>query len=111
MFSPFTGLFILLMTLLVCGLMASTGVLASLRASTVRQASQTLSIGIMATAAVPFLGYLVLPGDWKDRALGTLIGMGVDNIMLAALLAIAALNVIVLLTAMARFKRQKLILD
>ncbi len=66
---------------------ASVGVLVSLRASTVRQAAQILSVGLMAFFFAAFTIGAMLPSEWKD------------------------INTVLLTIATVRFHRTRLILD
>jgi ABC-2 type transport system permease protein len=111
MFPLTIGLLIIALTLLISSLMASAGVLVSLRASTVKQAQQTLSIGIMAVALIPVLIFFVLPDSIKKPAVEALMGLNVTGIAIGALLLLAVANAIILYAAMLRFKRSRLILD
>lgn len=103
--------FALLAALLVNVLFASVGVLVSLRAPTVRQGSETLMAVILAIGAVPFILYFVLPDSLKIPLIDALLSMGVMNIAIAAVLALAVLCAIALYAAMLSFQRNKLILD
>jgi ABC-2 type transport system permease protein len=111
MFSPLACLLILLITLLLCILITSLGMLWSLRAATVKQAETGFLIGIAATAFVPMAALYILPDNLKEQALDQLINIGKDNAMVLVLFALLAINVIVLSVAMSRFQRNKLILD
>ncbi len=111
LFSPLAGLLIVLITLLLSTLIASAGVLVSLRASTVRQAETVFLIGIAAVGVIPAIIYYVLPGNLKESALDQLMNIGLDNVMVLVLLILIIFNIIVLSVAMNRFQRSKLILD
>ena len=56
-----------LLALLGAGLAATAGVLVSLRAPTVRQAAQTLNVGILLLIFIPVLGIQALPDAWKAQ--------------------------------------------
>jgi ABC-2 type transport system permease protein len=87
------------------------GVLISLRAPTARQAQQTLSFAMMLLFFVPMFGVQALPETLRAEIFSALL-VGLTP---ATLLFIAAgLTVIaggLLLAAMARFRRSRLILD
>jgi len=93
------------------GLAATAGVLVSLRAATVRQAAQTLNVGILLLMFVPVLGAQALPDAWKAQAGAWFASVGVDGILWTATAALALLDLLLLAVAMARFQRSRLILD
>jgi ABC-2 type transport system permease protein len=97
--------------ILTAGLAASAGVLISLRASTVRQAAQTLSIGIMLCIFVPAFGLPALPASWKASFLRAAVKLSVREwvVLVCAVLALA--DAVLLMAAVVRFKRARLILD
>lgn len=92
-------------------LAAAAGVLVSLRASTVRQAAQTLSIGIMLCIFVPAFGIPALPGAWKSTLLSAAAALTVRQWIVGACAVLALADAALLMAAMARFKRARLILD
>lgn len=92
-------------------LVAGIGVLVSLRAATVRQAAQSLSIGILLLVWIPILGVSLLPDTAKNRFLPALLALDGRVVVLAALLALAAVDAVVIALALARFQRNRLILD
>jgi ABC-2 type transport system permease protein len=89
---------------------ASLGALISLRASSVRQAQQTMSIGVY-VVLIPLLLLPVLPQSLRTALEG--MARGVDSaailLILIGLLVLADLALLGL--SMARFKRARLILD
>jgi len=97
--------------LLTSGLAASAGVLVSLRAATVRQAAQSLSIGIMLCIFVPAFGIPALPKTWKASLMQVAMTLSVAQWIAAVCIALVAIDAVLLLAAMARFKRARLILD
>lgn len=111
LYPPIVGLGIAGITLLSAGLAANVGVLVSLRAKTVRQAQQTLSIAIMLLLFVPVFGIQMLPAEWKARLFETFTGMNTTHFVLIALVVLAALNAGLLAAAIARFQRARLILE
>lgn len=97
------------------GFLATAGALISLRAATVQQAQQTLGIAtfgiILTPMAVIFLVSLLLP-DSAREALAASIAAG--NLAVVGLIfagVFALLDIGLLLLAMQRFQRAKLILD
>jgi ABC-2 type transport system permease protein len=107
--ASFLGSFVfgLLGTLLVTGL----GVLISLRADSVRQAYQRMSLGFLVLWLPLIVGPQVLPEAWLAQ-----IGRWLARVNLAqaggmVALALLALDILLIGLAMARFKRSRLILD
>jgi ABC-2 type transport system permease protein len=97
--------------LLTAGLAASAGVLVSLRAATVRQAAQTLSIALMLCIFVPAFGIPALPKPWRSALLSAASTMSVRQWIAAAFVILILADAGLLTAAMARFKRARLILD
>ena len=97
--------------LLTAGLAASAGVLVSLRASTVRQAAQTLSIGIMLLIFVPAFGLPALPKAWRVSLLARAATFSVHQWVALAASILFLADAVMLAAAMARFRRARLILD
>ncbi len=99
------------LSLLAAGLVAGAGVLISLRAATVRQAAQTMSIAIMLLLFVPVFGAQALPTEWKVRLAQAVMEADVERIVLVAAAVLIVLDLGLLAAAMARFQRARLILD
>jgi ABC-2 type transport system permease protein len=99
------------LSLLAAGLVAGAGVLVSLRAATVRQAAQMLSIAIMLLFFVPVFGVQALPVEWKVRLAQAVMAADVERIVLVAAAVLIVLDLGLLAAAMARFQRARLILD
>jgi ABC-2 type transport system permease protein len=102
---------ILVLSLLGATLVANAGVLISLRASSVRQAQQTLSIAIMLLLFVPIFGSQALPAAWRRRLAEALLIVDVTQAVLIAVAVLVVLDLGLLIAAMARFKRARLILS
>jgi ABC-2 type transport system permease protein len=102
---------ILGLSLLGATLVANAGVLISLRASSVRQAQQTLSIAIMLLLFVPIFGSQALPAGWRRRIAEALMMADVTQAVLIAVAVLVVLDFGLLIAAMARFKRARLILS
>jgi ABC-2 type transport system permease protein len=101
----------IVLSLLGSALVASIGVLISLRAPTVQQALQRLSVGIMVVVFAPILLSQILPLDWRLRIGETLQRADVTGIVVIAVAILIGLNVLFLSMALARFRRARLILD
>ena len=100
-----------LLAFLGAGLAATAGVLVSLRSPTVRQAAQTLNVGVLLLIFIPVLGVQVLPEAWRAQAGAWLLTVGVDGLVWLAAGCLAALDLSLLAAAFARFRRARLVLD
>jgi ABC-2 type transport system permease protein len=92
-------------------LAASAGVLVSLKATTVRQAQQQLGLAILALTLIPSLGLSILPDTLNDKWFLTLEQTQTTQVFLMILLVVLVFDFGLLLVAMARFKRSRLIVD
>ncbi len=92
-------------------LAASAGVLVSLRATTVRQAQQQLSLAVLILTLVPSLGVTILPYQLQTSWFSTLKHTATTEVFLLILLVLLVCDLSLLLLTMARFKRSRLILD
>jgi len=107
---------LLALTLLLGLFAASLGVLVSLRAPTVQQATQTMMVALLAPVMVlSFIGLTlahVVPDSWRlafKRFLETHVATaGFDQVLLAILAVILVVDLGLILTAMARFQRSRL---
>lgn len=97
--------------LLGAGLVASLGILVSLRAPTVRQAQQALLIPLSLMLTAPNLVLLMLPSDLQARIFAWLTDAEVVPLILAGLAGLLALDAGLLAAALVRFQRARLILD
>lgn len=100
-----------LMALLGAGLAATAGVLVSLRAPTVRQAAQTLNVGVLLLVFIPVLGMQALPDAWQAQTGAWALSVGADGLLWASALLLALLDLALLAAAFARFRRSRLVLD
>ncbi len=98
-------------SLLASGLVASFGVLISLRASSVRQAQQTMSLTLLGLFFGVGFGSGALPRSWTEWALRTFAGANLMATVLSVCAILLVLDVFLILAAMARFQRARLILD
>ncbi|MCL6429821.1 MAG: ABC transporter permease [Anaerolineae bacterium] len=98
-------------SLLTAALAAGVGVLVSLRASTVRQAQQTLGMATLLVVWVPILAMGVLPASWQQAIGRGLQAADSTGALLGAMVALAAVDVVLVAAARARFRRARLILD
>lgn len=111
MYPALTGFGAVGMSLLVTSLAAGVGVLVSLRSATVRQAAQTLSIGLSLLFFVPIVLAQALPQRWQHRIVDALTGAGQTQTVAIAVVVLIALDVALLALAAARFKRARLSFD
>jgi ABC-2 type transport system permease protein len=110
-YTPQIALGIVGLGLLASGLMASAGCLVSLRAPTTRQAQQTLSLLAFAPLVVGVVGTQLVPSSVRANLLNTLSGLDGRTALLVGVLALVALNGVFVALALARFRRDRLILD
>lgn len=108
LYPPSIVVAIVVLGLLVALVGAATAALVSLRASTVRQASQMLSIGLMVIIFGLTFGIQALPAQVRQQ-LNSGANSSTAGQALAA--ALAVLAVILILWAMALFRRAKLIIS
>jgi len=104
------GLGILAVVLLISTLASGLGVLVSLRAGSVRQAQQTFTITYF-VLFIPLMVIPMLPEAVMQPVLQFLMQTDFTTIAIGAGLIIALLDVVLILAALARFKRARLILD
>jgi ABC-2 type transport system permease protein len=110
MYTPLTGFGILVFSLLGSGVAASAGVLISLRATTARQAAQTMSLVIF-VLFIPIFILQFLPQEIQFRIFQMMDGVNPWQIALFAALFLFVLDAGLIAAALARFKRSRLILD
>ncbi len=110
-FPTAVGFGIVVFSLLSAGFATSAGVLISLRAATVRQAQQTMSVAVMVLLFVPMFGIQALSAEWRASLVKTFTAVGIERMLAIAALALALIDVGLFVWAMARFRRSRLILD
>lgn len=103
--------YMLLLVTLACSTLAGIGVFISLRAATVRQAQQTLGIIMMVMFIGPVLVVQFLDSEERISMAAKLTTLGTARIVGWTSAILFAASMILLLMAMARFKRGKLTLD
>jgi len=114
LYTPRIALGCMGLSLLTALFMAGAGVLISLRSATVQGATQTLMFGVLVVPMV--LQVLVMfalgSGPGGKELIGQILGtLGSTPVVLAFLTVLIATDVGLLLAAMARFQRARLILD
>jgi ABC-2 type transport system permease protein len=100
-----------LFSFLLALLMASIGALVSLRASTVRQATQTLSVSMLVLWVGIFLATRLVPEGARASLIAALETASLPTLAAIAAGVLLVLDVVLIGAAMARFQRAKLILD
>jgi len=110
LYSPLIGFGAPLVSFLVAGLAAGIGVLVSLRASTVRQAQQTVGMAFF-IVLLPLFFLPMLPTDWKVALLGFIKTADFFALGIGVLVAVFIVDVVLIGISVLRFKRDKLILD
>lgn len=103
----FVGIAVL--SLLATLVAASAGVLVSLRAPSVRQAQQTLGIGMMLVLFVPLFGVRALPQSTQAALARLLSQASVWEAVAVGAVALLAVAAALLAAARARFRRSRLI--
>lgn len=101
---------ILAVTVLIAALASGLGVLVSLRASTVRQAQQTFSIAYF-LFFIPLFALPMLPDAWKRNLMQWALTANVNTLLLAGCGLLVVVDAALILAALARFQRARLILD
>jgi len=104
--SFFTGI---VLCVLIAGLISCIGVLVSLRASTVRQAHQTMSIAIVVVALLPSLLIGILPGEMKKTIFTSLNSINMTVAIVIVVFALTVVVAVVFYMAMKRFNRMELL--
>ncbi len=101
---------ILAVSLLISVFSAGLGVLVSLRAATVRQAQQTLSIAVF-VPLLPIFALPLLPASVRLSIAAWASTASINTVFLVALALVLVLDLGLLAACRVRFQRSKLILD
>jgi ABC-2 type transport system permease protein len=101
----------LVLTFLFATLATGIGVLVSLRASTVRQAQQTLTIGWIALVFIGVFAVQLISPATRTRLEHRLSTVQLTTAVLVIVAILIVLDVIILAVNFARFQRSRLILD
>lgn len=109
-FPPQIGLAIFFLSFLVAWLAAGLGVMVSLRASSVRQAQQTLSVAFL-VLFIPLLLLPLLPEELREAVQGALTGVDIQMVIISVTIVLVILDLVLLGIAFHRFKRNQLILS
>jgi ABC-2 type transport system permease protein len=111
LYSAAVGLGGIVLSLLGAGLASAAGILISLRAATVRQAQQGLSLILLLIFLGPSLALQALPADASGSLNAILTALDATALVLVGSALLLAVDAILLALAAARFKRARLILD
>ncbi len=109
LFPAITFLGVIGASFLAAWMAAGAGVLVSLRAATVRQAQQSLSIGVMVLLFGAIYGVRALPDPIQQSLLTAITGLGATGLFLLAGLILLTIDLILLLAALTRFRRGRLV--
>lgn len=114
-YRPDVALGVVVLGFLITLLIGAIGVLVSLKAPTVRQAGQALSLGILGIVTLPALvvgyGFSRLPPDLQQSVLEWLMATDGRLIALGIAVVLASVDAILLAAAVRRFKRSRLVFD
>ncbi len=103
--------YMLLLVTLACSTLAGVGVFISLKAATVRQAQQTLGIIMMVLFIGPVLFVQFIDSEQRLALAARLTTLGEGRLVAWASALLFTASLVLILMAMARFKRGKLTLD
>lgn len=101
----------MVLALLTATLIASIGVIVSLRSATVKQAAQQLAFASIALTWIPVFGFSLLPTALQSSLATSAQSVNTTQLFLISLVVLTVLDIGLLWVAMARFKRSRLILD
>lgn len=106
-----TVLGFLSLTFLSAGLGAAAGILVSLKAPTVRQAQQSLTLTIMALFLAPVFGLQLLPVRWSNWLYEIVLKWNPTEVIQVGIVLLALIDLALISAAMARFRRSRLMTD
>lgn len=100
----------LMFSILISGLSASIGVLVSLRAGSVRQAQQWMSAGML-VLFLPLMFIQFVPKGWMASIISVLKNVDLFTAAIWVVVALVAIELVLIAITMRMFQRSKLILD
>ncbi len=100
----------LLFSILISGLSASIGVLVSLRASSVRQAQQWMSAGML-VLFLPLMFIQFVPKGWMASIVSVLKNVDLFTAAIWVVIALVVIELVLIAITMRMFQRSKLIMD
>ncbi|MHB9034061.1 MAG: ABC transporter permease [Anaerolineae bacterium] len=102
---------IILLPPLGAGMLTEVGILVALQAATVRQVQQALSLAVFFVVLLPVIIFGFLPAAARTRVEQWLTGLNFSQFLAVLSAVLLAADTALLLVALARFKRDRLILD
>jgi ABC-2 type transport system permease protein len=108
-YSPQTYIGCLVLPLLAAGLMAGLGTFVSMRADTVRQASQQLSIGLLVLFVLPIFALQYLPDAWREQIVGRFSDINLQTLLITLAAGWLLVDLVIAAIAIKRFQRTALI--
>ncbi|MHB9034060.1 MAG: ABC transporter permease [Anaerolineae bacterium] len=111
MYAPAALAVIAAVSILGAGLSTGVGILVSLRAPTVRQAQQTMSVAMLVVFVLPIIALQFLSAQTLARIAALANGMNLQALVIGMIAVLLAADTALILAALARFKRARLILD
>jgi ABC-2 type transport system permease protein len=111
LYTPSAALGVMVVAFLAALLGASMGVLVSLRVSTVRQAQQALTLCVMVLLLAPALSLRFMPNGWVDAIVGLFLHGDPAAVAFAMSATFLGLDAFLVLAALARFQRTRLLLS
>ena len=100
-----------LLTVGMAGLVGTGGVFVSLRASTVRQATQTFGFVLVGALVMPVVVVMLMPDSLRNEFLAWVQTTDPLRLTLTACAGVITLDALFLIAAVKRFRRGRLILD
>lgn len=100
-----------LFALLAAGLMGAVGVLVSLRSATVKQAQQVLTTAVLIVVFLPVIALPVIPPEWRSWFTRIVDRWGALELTIAFAAGLLIAQLILYAIALARFRRDRLILE
>ena len=104
------GIAIVVLSFLVATMSAGLGVLISLRASSVRQAQQTLSVAFL-LFFIPLIFFPMLPEAWRQAVARFLQQLDLSRLLILIGLSLVLIDGLLLFITYKRFKRPRLVLN
>jgi ABC-2 type transport system permease protein len=111
MFSAQNLVALFVFAFLLVTMIAGAGVLVSLRAPSVQQASRNLSLGFTILMFASIFAWGQISAEWRDWAMKTLFTSTLAQTEIAAGLFLLVVDILLVSIAKARFQRSRLILD
>ena len=108
-FSFGLSLIAVMLIILISLFVSSLGVLVSLWASTVKQAQQAMSFGMMAIIGIIVFGFKSISKEWKEVFMNLFSGDDLMYILLKVSVSILLLDLLLIFYTLSRFKRSRLI--